>query len=267
MLINGKNFTFGADPEVFVKDLNTNQFVSAHDLVPGTKINPHPVPNGAVQVDGLALEFNIDPAENYEQFESHLSSVKDTLAGMIGDKQFIEDTSVFFDKEFVENIPAVNLELGCEADYNGWTMGENPKPDAAGFMRTAGGHLHIGGFETDEPFNPIHFATCGRLARILDQTLGIYSLMWDKDDQRRSMYGKAGSFRPKKYGMEYRTLSNKWIFKPELVKFVFNAAKDAVEHMFDPDFDVNEEVRRIIDTSDRNAVFFKGNPIAKALEV
>ena len=58
MLVNNKKFTIGADPEVFVADSLTNTFVSAHDLVPGTKLEPFAVNKGAVQVDGMALEFN-----------------------------------------------------------------------------------------------------------------------------------------------------------------------------------------------------------------
>lgn len=259
MLVQGHKFTIGADPEVFVKDALTNTFVSAHDLVPGTKSAPFAVPKGAVQVDGLALEFNIDPAESYEEFEENLLSVKDVLGGMIGDKQFLEDVSVHFDKTFAAALPPESLVLGCEADYNGWTGYDNPSVDGGALMRTAGGHVHIGGFETDNPFNQDHFDTCARLSRILDETLGAYSILWDKDDQRRSMYGKAGSFRPKKYGMEYRTLSNQWIFNPKLIKFVFDAVQRGLEHMFDPNHQVDERVRNIIDTSDRTSDFFVEN--------
>lgn len=64
MQINGKTYTIGADPEVFVG--REGQFFSAHGLVPGNKRRPHKVDRGAVQVDGMALEFNIDPASSYE---------------------------------------------------------------------------------------------------------------------------------------------------------------------------------------------------------
>jgi len=52
----------GCDPELFVK--KDGVLVSAHGLVQGSKEHPFRVSKGAVQVDGMALEFNIDPAED-----------------------------------------------------------------------------------------------------------------------------------------------------------------------------------------------------------
>ena len=73
----------GADPELFMKNPNTNAFVSAHDRVPGTKYEPFKVPNGAIQVDGTALEFNIDPAHSVEEFVANIKSVKQTLESYV----------------------------------------------------------------------------------------------------------------------------------------------------------------------------------------
>jgi hypothetical protein len=266
MIINGSNFTIGADPEVFLGDPQDGSFVSAHDLLPGTKVAPHKVPYGAVQVDGMAAEFNIDPAEDLEEFSSNLREVQNTLKGMIGDKVFLDKCSVMFDEQFAKGIPDLNLLLGCDADYNGWTMAENPSPDGEKLMRTVGGHIHIGGdlLKTDSPFCPSHFEMSARLARILDAKLGVYSVLWDDDDDRRTMYGRAGSFRPKTYGMEYRTLSNKWIFNPKLVSFVYSAVKDSIKEMFNG-FEPEGSYREIIDNSDRGNSFFKGNQIAEGL--
>ena len=63
----------GCDPEVFVK--KNNQFVSAHGLIRGDKKNPFPVKDGAVQVDGMALEFNINPAHSENEFVFSVQSV------------------------------------------------------------------------------------------------------------------------------------------------------------------------------------------------
>lgn len=265
MNIQGREFTIGADPEIFMG--KAGKFVSAHGAVPGDKGNPFPVENGAVQVDGMALEFNINPANSLQQFEGNLQSVQNTLKEMIGDYEFIEDCSVFFDQEFFDAVPHMNKVLGCEADYNGWSLSQTQPPDGDSLMRTAGGHVHIGGFFSNDPFDMDHFFSSGRLARILDEVLGVYSILWDKDDQRRSMYGKAGSFRPKTYGMEYRTLSNKWLFNKNLVKFVYSSVEEAINKMFDEEYEPDPVVKDIIDNSDREHKFFRNNPKVKLLGV
>lgn len=54
------SYLVGADPELFVSKAGV--ILSAFGLVGGTKKVPQKVERGAVQVDGMALEFNIDPA-------------------------------------------------------------------------------------------------------------------------------------------------------------------------------------------------------------
>lgn len=262
MRIGGHNYTIGADPEIFVS--NNEKVVSAHNLVPGNKENPFPVKNGAVQVDGMALEFNINPAKNFKEFERNLDSVSSQLFDMIkgqGDFKFLDESSAFFAKEDVVDVPLENLLLGCSPDFDAWDMDVNEGPDMGldteTIMRTAGGHVHIGGFTSEDIYSSEHFNNCARLSRILDKNLGVYSLFWDKDDKRRGMYGKAGCFRPKTYGMEYRTLSNKWLFDKKLVKFLYYAVKDSVRE-FVKGVDVNDGIfRDIINNSDRAHPFFK----------
>ncbi len=73
--------TIGCDPEAFLKQ--AGRFVSAHGLIPGTKAMPHHVDNGAVQVDGMAVEFNINPASDATQFVTHINSVMAQLQAML----------------------------------------------------------------------------------------------------------------------------------------------------------------------------------------
>ena len=89
MKINGYDFLIGADPEFFVK--KAGKVVSAHNLVPGTKESPFPVKNGAVQVDGMALEFNINPAETFAAFESSLDSVLEQIIRMVPGYEIFAD--------------------------------------------------------------------------------------------------------------------------------------------------------------------------------
>ena len=57
---------------------------------------------------------------------------------------------------------------------------------------------------------------------MLDVYLGLDSLTYDKDVERRELYGKAGAFRPKEYGVEYRVLSNAWLISPLLMGRVYD---------------------------------------------
>lgn len=259
MQINGVDYTIGADPEVFIG--KNDEFVSVHDMIPGTKAKPFPVQKGGVQVDGMAAEFNIDPASSLEEFQQNLSTVQSALKDMIGeDHDFLHTSTVTFDEEFIKHVPAENLRLGCEPDFNAWTGFENRKPAEATLMRTAGGHVHIGGFDTLNAHDFDHYLRCERLTRILDESLGVYSLHWDDDDQRRGLYGAAGAFRPKIYGMEYRTLSNKWVFNRSLISFVYRSVREALEKWSDESYEPDPVVEQIINTSDRDHVFFKDNP-------
>ena len=261
MQINGMNFSVGADPEVFIK--NKDGFVSAFGMVPGDKMQPSKVEKGAVQVDGMALEFNIDPAEDEAQFEDNITSVMAQLKDMIPEHDFDENCTVSFTKEFLLGQHPLAVLLGCEPDFNAYTMDENRKPSHRSLIRTAGGHVHVGGFFTDNPFNSTHFSDSARLTRLLDETLGLPSLLWDKDAQRRTLYGAPGAFRPKNYGMEYRTLSNAWVFSPKLRSFVFKGVERALERMFDSSYEPPEFVRNLIISSNTESADFNNHEDVK----
>ncbi len=257
MRINDLDFTIGADPELFISKDGVPH--SAYGLIKGDKVNPEPVPFGAVQVDGMALEFNIDPASSKEQFLHHLTEVQKTILGMVPGFDLIDAQSVIFEMEHFYRQPRKARDLGCEPDFNGATGSVNPRPrPEIESMRTVGGHVHIGGFYSENIFEDQHFNACCSLARYMDEELGVYSVLWDHDDKRRSMYGKASCFRPKKYGMEYRTMSNKWIFKPQLIEIVYDFTVDAIKRMFDPT-PFRDDVAEIINTSDRGSSFFRRN--------
>jgi hypothetical protein len=234
----GKKYDFkiGADPEFFVKKFG--KLVSAYGLIPGSKENPHVVPKGAVQVDGMALEFNIDPAETYAQFEDHMSTVLTSITNMVPGYEIFVEPVADFGLEYIEAQPKEAKELGCSPDFNAYTKQANPRPAADTPFRTASGHVHIGW--TTEPVDindEGHLEACRALTKSLDVWLGLPSLVWDQDDRRRTLYGAAGAFRPKPYGMEYRVLSNKWIMDPVLRKTVFHNTIKGIEATFtNPDF-------------------------------
>lgn len=224
----------GADPELFMRNPTSGQFISAHDRIPGTKLEPFKVPFGAVQVDGTALEFNIDPASTIEEFVHNIKSVREYMTNLVpGFNVVAEPVAIFDDDYFKWEVPGYAQELGCMPDYNGWTRDMNPRPDPEGRpLRTASGHLHIGWTEGKDVEDHEHYFHCCQIARQLDFYLGIYSLLWDADGTRRALYGKAGAFRPKSYGLEYRVLSNRWLDSDPIMRWIYNSLQLAMSNAF-----------------------------------
>src|SRR5690349_19504953 len=77
-----KNFKFGSDPELFIFD-RQGEPVSAVGIIPGDKSNPYPVKCGAVQCDGMAAEYNTDPASCWEEFNENTETVLSELRSFL----------------------------------------------------------------------------------------------------------------------------------------------------------------------------------------
>lgn len=238
------NILIGADPELFIRDKAGN-LASAYGLIAGDKKNPFKVEKGAVQVDGMALEFNIDPAASEEEFTTNISTVMAQLEAMIPNHNFEIEPTAEFGKKFIEQQPDKAKELGCDPDYDAYTGEENPKPEGDMGFRTAAGHIHIGWTEGRDIDNPRHFMECRVLTALLDRTLGLFSLFLDNDVKRQDMYGAFGAFRPKSYGVEYRVLSNFWLKDKEVASSVYRITKHVVENIRTHNGPLNLTIRRL----------------------
>lgn len=269
-LIDG--ITIGADPELFIMNTDTGEFVCPDGLIPGTKDEPFKVEGGAVQQDGFAAEFNIDPCSDYTEFRDRIKMVRKQLAAMLpGNMALVAvPTATFTDAEWERASDATKV-LGCSPDYNAWSLNVNPPPNAIDKMRHAGGHLHFGWTENADMMDKQYFKACIDLVRQLDWYLGAWSVEKDSDKLRRSMYGRAGSMRFKPYGVEYRTLSNFWLdeSKPTTLLTTWNRLARALDNMVSIHWptqfaDYNSELIRAINTSEFAGTSFEGsfnNPI------
>jgi len=248
----------GADPELFIRQ--GSKFINAHGIIPGTKTTPEKVPHGAVQVDGFAAEFNIDPARTKIEFVENLLMVRQTLQSYLPDgAQLVASPVAKFDPEYYEAQPEESKELGCDPDFSAWRQGAaNPKPNNKPNIRVAGGHVHVGWRDNDvDPNDPVHIQDCIAIVKQLDCYLGVPSLLWDRNHERRSMYGKAGAFRPKSYGVEYRTLSNKWLESEELMGYVYDNTIKAINDLLEgkpPAANCGLDIRDLIDASRKYAL-------------
>lgn len=265
-------FTFGCDPELFVVN-DEGVFVSAEGLLPGTKDEPYKVDGGAIQVDGMAAEFNIDASDNFNDFSDRIDTVMHQLKKHLPKGYGLRaQSSVEFSPEVWEKSPDKAKELGCTPDFNAWTGGVNPPPVAPDKprMRCAGGHVHIGWRPDGDETNRDHVRHCRDLVKQLDWYLGGWSVRADTDPARRLLYGKAGACRYKPYGVEYRVLSNFWVVNMTRRKMMWNRLQKAIFAMADsyiPDmaklkteefgFDGNEKLIRMINSSTRDRLLEK----------
>lgn len=228
----------GADPELFVKNIQTGAFVPSLDLIGGTKLDPRPTSQKGffVQEDNILVEYNIPPSKNKLEFrENILLGMKLFEEFLPADKYALEiKTSHKFKAEDLKD-PRAN-EFGCTPDQNAWLNGEYNRAPAVpkDGLRCAGGHIHVGykidkthPFVKDSPLSKqdinIH------IVRWMDLLMGVPSMKLDKDLDRRKLYGKAGAYRDKPYGLEYRTLSSFWLSSKELIDWAFDKTQLAVE--------------------------------------
>lgn len=214
------SLTIGMDPELFIWDRSNSEYVGAAGLVEGTKSDPCPIGDGlSVQKDGLALEFNRGPMSwpefcNYSPSEDlvRLNAYVNRHNPSSRRYQLHTTPVAFFSEAVMSMQDEADLELGCDPDFNAFTGKANPQPKVYGNYRCAGGHIHIGWTNGEDPFDAGHYDMCRVFAYLLSRNVGGYFSFHDERcNFRQSLYGKPGSFRPKPYGLEWRSPPNQWL--------------------------------------------------------
>jgi Phage phiEco32-like COOH.NH2 ligase-type 2 len=240
----------GADPEVFLQNTK-GKLISSIGFINADKWNPMQIPDMpkgfTLQEDNVTLEYGIPPASSKEEYASFIKAVMDKSLDYVEGLIFSNLSCALFEKDQMRNPRA--LIFGCEPDMNAWSGKYNPPPKPPHkFMRSAGGHIHV---ETD---------LCSQdLVKAMDFFLGVPSVLLDSGTERRSMYGKAGAYRDKPYGVEYRTLSNFWIFKEDLIHWVWDQTALAVEFVRSGNSFSEEEGQSIVECINNSDVTIARN--------
>lgn len=232
----------GADPEIMLQ--REGRLISALGIIPGDKKTPYPAGGGfALQADGVSAEFNVPAADSLSSWESAICrgvelvehfakkagcSITQHTFGEYGEDQLADPRS---------------RELGCDRDYNAWDNGNpNMVDPLAPLMpyRCAGGHIHIGCQLSSEE-------DLWQLVKALDLLVTLPSMHLD-NKERRYLYGKAGCYRQKKYGVEYRTPGNFWIFEKKYREWIYNQVHRAVQTY--RDIIVSPDIENVINSHD-----------------
>ena len=145
------------------------------------------------------------------------------------------DPLVELSKKELDSLSDRSKVFGCAPSKNIY-MNRNSariKVDPAVYRkRSAGGHVHLG---TDHRAVRTILKNTKTMVPLLDLIVGNTCVLIDRHDgnvERREVYGRAGEYRIKPYGLEYRTLSNFWMRSYQLFSFVLGLSRQTVEMVY-----------------------------------
>lgn len=249
-----ENITIGADIECFAVNKD-GKFITAEGVVKGTKDKPFffsdPKEYFTTQLDCVAAEFTIPPVTSKTKFLGNIMKSKNYLKEALAKKDL--STAFVPAARFTEDqlVTETSREFGCDPDSCAWRDAEtNRIIDAQeSNLRTAGFHVHIG---YDKPDN----MTSMELMKFFDTFVTLPALLIEPDNERREIYGKAGAFRIKPYGMEARTLSSYFASTKKLLEWVYtqtNEAIDAMNEYYTVEENLGNAVEKAINNGDKEA--------------
>jgi hypothetical protein len=258
--------TIGTDPELFVGSAS-GELIAVCGKLGGTKGKPIDLGDGiGLQEDNVMLEYNIEPSRSPMDFAmavtAGLATVTQYAQRKMGQDVVPLRGVAEYDVPGTQLVHPLAQRFGCSPDFDSHARGNaapavDPKRlrTANGAMRFAGGHVHMG---YSNPHNVPDFV----VASFADLFLGLPSIMdGDLQKQRRGMYGAPGRYRPTSYGIEYRVLSNYWIWETDTAYHIGNRALKLATAIETTAMDVIQrwyketpwsDVQRAMATNDRN---------------
>lgn len=257
------------DPELFIARIdkagarNRKKVVPVCGLIGGTKEAPIPIPGTGfkgfmMQEDGVALEINFPAASDSVHFAHYVGLALaglETVLTPLGLAVVPGKCSHEFTLEELAPYSQAKI-VGCSPDTDAYTRlpRSGMNTDMFGLERYAAGHFHI---SFPNPYDIPPYI----VARMIDLHVTLAYLALDKQGNRRKHYGLAGLYRPTKYpdgstGIEYRTMSNFWVFSQDyrtqlssaIINLItdMNSDIDAVAKLFD--MTPWQDVKHAIDT-------------------
>lgn len=217
-----KNVLIGADPEFTL--YNGYEYISAEGMIGGSKRHPISIDNGCfAQEDNVGVEFNIPPAKTSDEFVESIEYALGILRKQIPAQfEFSWTPCADFNPMFLQTKQA--SISGCEKDENIYGLPYKIPRLRRTSKRAFGAHLHFG---YDDPNTEWSRA----IIAIQDVFVNIPTLKFEDEQasiERRKLYGKAGSYRIKSYGVEYRSLSSWWLAGSETIKLIYDLANSAI---------------------------------------
>lgn len=206
--ITGPNIrvSLGSDPELFVKKDNK--------VVPSKFV----VPSGVREVteDGFQIELNPSTDSCRQVSAAFIQSAlnhADTAVQKIPGASLSLDVGVIIDDKTWKASDNDVKRFGCSPTSNAYEEKRKLPTGMRVKFRAGGGHIHLG-LGGPGNFKPKSKEAERKLVKLMDIFAGNTMVLLDRDSanaRRRKHYGRAGEYRTKTYGLEYRVLSNFWL--------------------------------------------------------
>lgn len=230
--------TIGGDPEFFIfEKLKSKYKVITADKILPSKAHKSNCGGGQCFFDGVQAEIN---PHQHSCREMVIDNIRSCLS-----KVYNKSTKMYPEKDIVfaplASIPITMKELkgadfecfrfGCSPDSNIYTEDTFEYPDGRELMiRFSGGHIHLG-FDDEEhlKFMKKKPNKLMNLIKLIDLIPGLMSVAispYEDELARRRTYGRAGTYRIQKHGLEYRSLSSFWLVSPPLTSLYTGLVRD-----------------------------------------
>lgn len=220
----------GADIEFFVKT-DHGDIVPAYDIINRDRNNPINFKNTNLYYDNILLEFNITPCYSEQSFVNTILNSIWTTQNYILPNKLDFSAAIRVPKNILTSKKSNNF--GCEIDYNAYEHIPCTNSISDSNIRTTGGHIHLSGTNNDviqdKKLYPI-------FVYMLDLFLANSLTVIETENSqalRRTFYGRAGCYRIKPYGIEYRVLSSWWTLKQKYISLVYKICEFVFEFMND----------------------------------
>ena len=186
--------------------------------------------DGMIVRDGFQVELNPESSFCRQVAGSMLGHAMRQLFEL-AEKAGVEvstEVGVVVDEETFFSVPLSERKFGCNPTVNAHQE-ELERPTGARVrFRSGGGHIHIG--------LPNRFIgneeRITELVKMFDILVGNSCVFFDQSPSstlRRKYYGRAGEYRMKSYGVEYRVPSNFWLQSYVLWSMVSGLCRQAVD--------------------------------------
>lgn len=220
-------FMIGSDPEIFVEDKD-GVVIPAFTFL-GSKKKPTKCELGNTAYwDGFQAEFTTNPGGcldyQREEMGGALKTILDSAQEKFPGAKLSSKTVLDIPHGMLQTGKDEHVQFGCSPSLNAYELFGQKEDGRTVPFRPAGGHMHFGiaNLEKEDYI---------RIVKALDAIIGVacVSLFAKFDDpRRRQLYGLPGEYRLPKHGLEYRVLSNAWLFHPLITNIVWDLARKVV---------------------------------------